>query len=170
MKPRLNLLMGCLLLLGTMAVQAKTVNSSQPTALFFVMHASAGTLQAQHDPGNHYILKLDNILPDITYFSDYPEHRVGSVPLNTLAIVASRRVSESFSGALSFRLDNQKSPSLTTTIVQVNHYVFLVRKDQIVAQVQIKNPHLQADHYAIQNVLLEFDGMWFLPYLHGVDS
>ena len=156
----------CMFILIAGAVEmAWAQNQGQPQDLFFVLHSSSGSLVAQHDSGNHYILTLNDIPPDITYFSNHPRHLVGSILLNRLGIAASKRVNAGFSGALSFREVGPKNAKLTTTMIQVDHYVFLVNKDQVVAQVVLRNRKVNADHYDMKDILLQTDGMWFLPHL-----
>ncbi len=135
--------------------------------LFFVLHANSGTLVAQGDAGHHYILTLNQVPPDITYFSDKPRHLVGSLLLNTVTIAASKRLDAGFAGALSFRNAAKPGAGLMTTLIEVNHYVFLSRKDQVVLQVVLENPHLRGSHYALRDILLHTDGMWYVPYLFG---
>ena len=153
-------------LIAGVAITAWGQNQA-PTDLFFVLHADSGTLVAQHDSGNHYILTLNNLPPDLTYFSDHPRHIVGSLLINKIGVVASKRWNSSFKGALSFREATQKKAKLMTTMMRIDHYVFLVGKDQVVAQVVLLSPRMDADRYNMKDILFQTDGMWYLPYLEA---
>ncbi len=140
-------------------------SAGPPTQLFFVFHTDSGTLVAQHDQAQHYILTLNQVPREVTYFSDQPQPLVGSIVLNRLTIAASQRVNNHFHGALSFSTAASARAPLQATIINVDHYVFIARNDQIIAQVTLLNPQLHADRYEMKRVLLETDGMWFLPQL-----
>ncbi len=163
MRAVFKVLISMLLFCPLISVEAQ--GKELPTNLFFVMYSSSGSLVAQHDSGHHYILTLNNVPVDITYFSDQPINRVGSILLNTLTIAASKRTNSHFAGALSFRKQGSKKSTLMTMIINVEHYVFLANKDQLVAQVTLANAAVSANDYDLKDILLQTNGMWYLPHL-----
>ena len=108
MKKIINLL--SLVLLGFCVIQAsfaqtKTNNNVQ---LLFIQTAETATISANNNQPGVYKLKLDQVRPYITYFSDRPHRITGVLPLE-------KYLADWSKGEKSFKQDNPNAGIISAT-------------------------------------------------------